>query len=1600
MPGLETLVAQLHLDISQFTSQLQASTQQFSTFAQTINTQIQSASQSFQTLTTASKTANQELNAETRRARNEQIQIERDAQRSINQAYRQERQQLLEVERDVQRAINQASRHEQQTRLQQERDIQRSINQAFRAEATERATIERETQRSINAAHRAGLEERRAREESINYQITQMQRQHAEQQRRVQRELATERRTGVIGTPSSSPVLTPNLALLQGYQQLLEPLVERQNRFNASLQTMGSILGAAGIAVGITAIVSSLKSVIVESGKAAIQFESLQASFKAIEGSAGRARDVLGFLRRETTRIGVDFTTTSESFKNFEAAARGTKLEGEEARKIFVSMIEVSRVLGLSTDRTRLALLALEQMISKGKISSEELRRQLGEHLPGALGIMARSLNISTAELDKMLKAGTLITEDVLPGFLREAKKTFGPGLEDATKTAAATFARLGNEINALSIEVGNAILRNFSPIANFIEKTLRKSREARDEAKTLQERTIEQALVGYGVKPEDLTEAERYQLFTSQQRARGKTYDLNEFLDAARTRRRRARLDEDIANIESETRGPTPKLFESQIKEVTKLYEEFQKKVTATNLEASLFPGKIDIAADRAREFRKVQEDIAKIVSSTPGLYAQIPDEIKKIITETRKGGDEAERQVQLAKDLKKENNDARREAEQLAKVRADLVADIMQGGTFSLRSRSELQEITADITHFENQLKSSTGPTLEAVSVILAHLYDARQKAFGKLPDLHSADHRAFAESIARINEELRETPPEVEKLNKALQQLASIEGVNKFDELRSKARVTFDQLERDLEGNEEALTRARAARLREFSQISEQETKETQQELAKQQAEYDKFAKGIQDTLSSAFEGILNGSRSIFESIKQLFIKLLADLAAAALTHAVIIPAIVQFFGSGGSGGGGSAFGSLAAVVGGVSGAGGGTTSGDGGGSTFGSILGLAQQGSNLYSSGSTLLSGGKANNSLLNILGQNETIQGILGTPIFGGGVVGTGASFIGAGGGIVGGAFASSGGIGGAALSSGVVLEGAIGGTAGSFAGAGTGGLAGGLSGGSGGFGAAGAGGGTAAGATLGAIAGGALAGIAVGFTLSELNDLLGLKDLLGSRGSSALAGAGGGAVGGALIGTAINPGIGTAIGAIIGTIVGALGGFAFGGSSKPKPKVDIQDVTRPTVTFDDEFGLQTQGKFQVLTAPFRDIGRFDYGKFLGNIDNAVNDLFGQVLDGLRGLSPKVQQAILGPLNDIAAQIEANIEATEFKGKDALEQLQEYFGTKLPEFVNGLLRPLQEAFEKIDPVAKAFEDVIDNANQILIQLAQQEAGVLLSIQAQIHALQEDLFSPAQVFLRRQDELAQVQAFLATASPQEKLAAIPQVQQLVGEIFALGKTPEVLGQDPQLVRDLQASSIQILEDLQATTDQAFGVLGSEVQQQITLAEQQLDTLIASLGNLGSIDNVISESLPVLESIRGALAPYANQDALTTQIQTALTAASVQTLQNIDTTAQAQLTELQSINANLGGIPAATNIGNGSDGGDGGGNAIGLAYVPRNAFYFLHQGEQVTPRHQVHNSDVVVNINGATGDPDAIATAVIAQIERRGGRLASSRIMVSKR
>lgn len=175
--------------------------------------------------------------------------------------------------------------------------------------------------------------------------------------------------------------------------------------------------------------------------------EASQRAAQFVLGDEG-AKRATEFVKNLADSSGVDQIETLSSFAKFSAGAGDMNTDQKES--LFSNVIGTSRLMGLSTDEINGILKAFEQMASKGKIQAEELRGQLGDRMAGAFQLFARSLGMTTEELDKAMKDGKVLSKDVLPKVSAEMGKMIDKagGWEKIINSTQTQLGRLSNSWN------------------------------------------------------------------------------------------------------------------------------------------------------------------------------------------------------------------------------------------------------------------------------------------------------------------------------------------------------------------------------------------------------------------------------------------------------------------------------------------------------------------------------------------------------------------------------------------------------------------------------------------------------------------------------------------------------------------------------------------------------------------------------------------------------------------------------------------------------------------------------------------------------------------------------------------------------------------------------------------------------------------------------------------------------------------------------------------------------------------------------------------------------------------------------------------------
>ncbi|EFH6209377.1 tape measure protein [Escherichia coli] len=175
--------------------------------------------------------------------------------------------------------------------------------------------------------------------------------------------------------------------------------------------------------------------------------EASQRAAQFVLGDEG-AKRATDFVKNLANNTGVDQIETLSSFAKFSAGAGDMNTDQKES--LFSNVIGTSRLMGLSTDEINGILKAFEQMASKGKIQAEELRGQLGDRMAGAFQLFARSLGMTTEQLDKAMKDGKVLSKDVLPKVSAEMGNMIAKagGWEKIINSTQTQLGRLSNSWN------------------------------------------------------------------------------------------------------------------------------------------------------------------------------------------------------------------------------------------------------------------------------------------------------------------------------------------------------------------------------------------------------------------------------------------------------------------------------------------------------------------------------------------------------------------------------------------------------------------------------------------------------------------------------------------------------------------------------------------------------------------------------------------------------------------------------------------------------------------------------------------------------------------------------------------------------------------------------------------------------------------------------------------------------------------------------------------------------------------------------------------------------------------------------------------------
>ena len=211
----------------------------------------------------------------------------------------------------------------------------------------------------------------------------------------------------------------------------------------------GAVLGST-----IGATVSQLRQALSATASYEAEIKKLEIALRGVTTSQTEYNDALKFIQTSTDNYAVTQDILTRQFTKLQASVQGSGGSLQDTKIAFDGIVSAVRATGGSLQDVDSALTATAQVFSKGKVSAEELRQQIGERLPGAFTLFAKSIGKTPQELDKALELGQVSLQDFIV-FSKALFDRYGENAKIIADSPAAAGDRLQIALSNLSKSIG-----------------------------------------------------------------------------------------------------------------------------------------------------------------------------------------------------------------------------------------------------------------------------------------------------------------------------------------------------------------------------------------------------------------------------------------------------------------------------------------------------------------------------------------------------------------------------------------------------------------------------------------------------------------------------------------------------------------------------------------------------------------------------------------------------------------------------------------------------------------------------------------------------------------------------------------------------------------------------------------------------------------------------------------------------------------------------------------------------------------------------------------------------------------------------------------
>lgn len=237
----------------------------------------------------------------------------------------------------------------------------------------------------------------------------------------------------------------------------------------------GVVGGLPGAVVGGTvgATLGGVRQSLGEVGEYTASLKKQRLALKLVISDTEQYNQAQEFLAKTSAELAIPQDVIVRQFTALTASVTGAGKSVKDAQDVFVSIASGIRGTGGSLEDMRSAMVATAQVFSKGKVSAEELRQQLGERLPGAFTLFAASMGMVPADLDKALEQGKVTLDDFL-GFSKLLFNEYGENAKILAESPAAAGDRLATEFSNFKDNFGGLFANIGALFQDQTTKTLK----------------------------------------------------------------------------------------------------------------------------------------------------------------------------------------------------------------------------------------------------------------------------------------------------------------------------------------------------------------------------------------------------------------------------------------------------------------------------------------------------------------------------------------------------------------------------------------------------------------------------------------------------------------------------------------------------------------------------------------------------------------------------------------------------------------------------------------------------------------------------------------------------------------------------------------------------------------------------------------------------------------------------------------------------------------------------------------------------------------------------------------------------------------------